>query len=127
MRDFIFIYVLYVLADVSATLNCIDATVNCRFVKHIVQRTPKVRAGGEDAWGFTAAEFKTAQNEGCKKQYPYKVGKKKVYMTPSSAEAQGLVRADKHPKSTRYGRQNPISERWNSEEQLVAWRAAHHP
>ena len=74
--------------------------------------------------GFTAAEFRTAQNEGWEKQYPYKVGKKKVYMTPSAAEAQGLVRADKHPKSTRYGRQNPISERWNSEEQLAAWRAA---
>ena len=74
--------------------------------------------------GFTAAEFRTAQNEGWEKQYPYKVGKKKVYMTPSAAEAQGLIRADKHPKSTRYGRQNPISERWNSEEQLVAWRAA---
>ena len=74
--------------------------------------------------GFTAAEFKLAQNEGWEKQYPYKVGKKEVYMTPSDAEVQGLVRADKHPKSTRYGRQNPISERWNSEEQLVAWRAA---
>ena len=81
-----------------------------------------VRDGEER--GFTAAEFRTAQNEGWEKQYPYKVGKKKVYMTPSAAEAQGLVRADKHPKSTRYGRQNPISERWNSEEQLVAWRAA---
>ena len=74
--------------------------------------------------GFTASEFRTAQNEGWEKQYPYKVGKKKVYMTPSAADAQGLVRADKHPKSTRYGRQNPISERWNSEEQLVALRAA---
>ena len=74
--------------------------------------------------GFTASEFRTAQNDGWEKQYPYKVGKKKVYMTPSAAEVQGLVRADKHPKSTRYGRQNPISERWNSEEQLVAWRAA---
>lgn len=74
--------------------------------------------------GFTAAEFKAAQNTGWEKQYPYKVGKKKVYMTSSAAGAQGLVRADKHPKSTRYGRQNPISERWNSEEQLVAWRAA---
>ena len=74
--------------------------------------------------GFTAAEFRAAQNEGWEKQYPYKVGKKKVYMTLSAAEAQGLVRADKHPKSTRYGRQNPISERWNSEEQLTAWRAA---
>ena len=74
--------------------------------------------------GFTAVEFRTAKNDGWEKQYPYKVGKKKVYMTPSDAEVQGLVRADKHPKSTRYGRQNPISERWNSEEQLTAWRAA---
>lgn len=65
-----------------------------------------------------------AQNEGWEKQYPYKVGKKKVYMPPSAAEAQGLIRADKHPKSTRYGRQNPISERWNSEGQLVEWRKA---
>ena len=64
--------------------------------------------------GFTAADFRTAQNEGWEKQYPYNVSKKKVYMTPSTAEAQGFVRADKHPKSTRYGRQNPISERWNS-------------
>jgi len=74
--------------------------------------------------GFTAVEFKAAQNKGWEKQYPYKVGKKKVYMTPSAAEAQELIRADKHPKSTRYGRQNPISEHWNSEEQLVTWRAA---
>ena len=81
-----------------------------------------VRNGEEK--GFTAAEFKTVQNEGWEKQYPYKIGKKKVYMTPSAAEAQGLVRADKHPKSTRYGRQNPLAERWNSEEQLVVWRAA---
>ena len=81
-----------------------------------------VRNGEEK--GFTATEFKSAQDEGWEKQYPYKVGKKKVYMTPSAAEAQGLVRADKHPKSTRYGRQNPISERWNSEEQLVEWRKA---
>ena len=81
-----------------------------------------IRNGEEQ--GFTAAEFRTAQNEGWEKQYSYKVGKKKVYMAPSAAEAQGLVRADKHPKNTRYGRQNPISERWNSEEQLTAWRAA---
>ena len=74
--------------------------------------------------GFTAAEFKVAQAEGWEKQYPYKVGRRKVYMTPSAAEAQGLVRVDKHPKSTRYGRQNPISERWSSEEQLLVWRAA---
>ena len=74
--------------------------------------------------GFTAAEFRAAQVEGWEKQYPYKVGKKKFYMTPSAAEARGLERASKHPKATRYGRQNPVTARWNSEEQLVAWRAA---
>ena len=79
--------------------------------------------GGEER-GFTAAEFRTAQSDGWEKQYPYKVGKKKVYMAPSAAEAQGYVRVDKHPKSTRYGRQNPITARWNSENQLVLWRAA---
>ena len=77
-----------------------------------------------DERGFTAAEFKTAQAEGWEKQYPYKVGKKKVYMAPSAAQEQGYVRMDKHPKSTRYGRQNPISARWNSEEQLLVWREA---
>ena len=74
--------------------------------------------------GFTAAEFKVAQAEGWEKQYPYKVGKKKVYMTSSAAGVQGLERASKYPKSTKYGRQNPITARWNSEEQLIAWRAA---
>ena len=45
-------------------------------------------------------------------------------MAPSAAEVQGLVRASKHPKSTKYGRQNPIAEKWNSDEQIVAWRKA---
>ena len=79
-----------------------------------------VRNGEEK--GFTAAEFLKAQKEGWEKQYPYKVGKKKVYMAPSAAEAQCLTRADKHPKSSRYGRQNPITLRWNSDEQLIQWR-----
>ena len=74
--------------------------------------------------GFTADEFKAAQTEGWEKQYRYKVGKKKVYMAPSVAEAQGYERMSKHPKSTKYGRQNLIAERWNSEEQLVEWRKA---
>ena len=74
--------------------------------------------------GFTATEFKSAQADGWEKQYQYKVGKKKVYMAPSAAEAQNLVRVSKHPKSTKYGRQNPIAERWNSDEQIVVWRKA---
>ena len=74
--------------------------------------------------GFTAAEFKQAQDDGWEKQYQYKVGKKKVYMAPSAAQVQGYERVSKYPKSTKFGRQNPISERWNSDEQLVLWRAA---
>ena len=77
---------------------------------------------GDEEHGFTAYEFKTAQADGWEKQYPYFVGKKKVYLPPSQAEAQGYERVSKYPKSTRYGRQNPISECWNSEEQLQIWR-----
>ena len=79
---------------------------------------------GDEERGFTASEFLQAQNEGWEKQYPYLVGKKKVYMTTADGEAQGLKRASKHPKSTTYGRQNPITERWNSESQLILWRSA---
>ena len=74
--------------------------------------------------GFTADEFKIAQTEGWEKQYQYKVGRKKVYLPPSEAENHGYERASKHPKSTKFGRQNPIAQRWNSEEQLVLWRKA---
>lgn len=81
-----------------------------------------VRNGVEQ--GFTASEFKAAQSDGWEKQYQYKVGKKKVYMTTSEAVAQGYERISKYPKSSRFGRQNPISERWNSDEQLVLWRKA---
>ena len=79
---------------------------------------------GDEERGFTAEEFTQAKQDGWEKQYPYKVGRKKVYMAPSVAEAQGLIRASKHPKNTRYGRQNPITERWNSESQLLNWRAS---
>ena len=81
-----------------------------------------VRNGEER--GFTAAEFKAAQADGWEKQYPYKVGRKKVYMPSSEADKHGYERANKHPKSTKFGRQNPIAERWNSEEQLIEWRKA---
>ena len=60
--------------------------------------------------GFTASEFKTAQKQGWEKQYRYKVGKKKEYLTSSVAQEKGYERIYKHPKSSRYGRQNPISE-----------------
>ena len=75
-----------------------------------------------DERGFTAAEYKSAQTNGWEKQYLYRVGRKKVYMTPTAAAEHGYARADKHPKSSRYGRHNPIAARWNSEDQLISWR-----
>ena len=91
--------------------------------QHKTEKEYLCNRNGEER-GFTAAEFKAAQGEGWEKQYQYKAGTKKVYMTPSAAEAQGLERVSKYPKSTKYGRQNPITACWNSEEQLVLWRAA---
>ena len=79
---------------------------------------------GDEERGFTAAEFKEAQAEGWEKQYQYKVGKKKIYLTPSEAERSGYERASKNPKSTRFGRQNPICAEWNSEEQILIFRKA---
>lgn len=107
-------------AHIMATVRPLDEKGNWQY------KTEKeylcVRNGEER--GFTAAEFKQAQADGWEKQYQYKVGKKKVYMAPSAAQAQGYERVSKYPKSTKYGRKNPISERWNSEEQLVQWRKA---
>ena len=79
---------------------------------------------GDEEHGFTSDEFKAAQAYGWEKQYQYFVGKKKIYMTPSEAKAQNLERVSKNPKSTRYGRQNPICAEWNSEEQVLQWRKA---
>lgn len=77
---------------------------------------------GKEERGFTAEEFKTAQAEGWEKQYQYRVGRKKAYLPPSRAG--NYERLSKTPRSTRFGRQNPISARWNSDEQLLLWREA---
>ena len=79
-----------------------------------------IRNGKEK--GFTSSEYAKAVTDGWEKQYPYIVNGKKKYLPPSQAE--GYERVSKYPKSTKYGRQNPISERWNSDEQLILWRKA---
>jgi hypothetical protein len=79
---------------------------------------------GDEEFGFTSTELKAAHADGWEKQYQYFVGKKKVYMPPSEAKEHGYERASKNPKSTRYGRQNPICAEWNSDEQILHWRKA---
>ena len=89
--------------------------------QHNTEKEYLCKRNGEEK-GFTAAEFLQAKAQGWEKQYQYFVGKKKVYMPPSEAERHGYERVNKYPKSTKYGRQNPITARWNSDEQLVVWR-----
>ena len=75
--------------------------------------------------GFTADEFKTAKDLGWEKQYLYSIPgkKKKIYLTPAQAATiEGSKRTSKYPKSSKYGRQNPICEEWNSDRQLQTWR-----
>lgn len=107
-------------AHIMLTVRPLDEKGNWQYK---TQKEYLCAKNGEEQ-GFTADEFKAAQTEGWEKQYQYKVGKKKVYMTASAAEEKGYERVSKYPKSTKYGRQNPTAERWNSEEQLVLWRAA---
>ena len=74
--------------------------------------------------GFTAAEFKQAQATDGRSSISTRWAKRRCNMAPSAAQAQSYERVSKYPKSTKFGRQNPITERWNSDEQLVLWRAA---
>ena len=92
-------------AHIMLTVRPLDEKGNW---KYKTQKEYLCVKNGEEQ-GFTADEFKTAQTEGWEKQYQYKVGKKKVYMTASAAEEKGYERVSKYPKSTKYGRQNPIT------------------
>ena len=71
---------------------------------------------------FTPEEAKAAENDGWEKQYSYRDGKKKVWLTKSEAEEKGLARVNRTPKATKYGRQNPITESWNSKDRIFEWR-----
>lgn len=89
--------------------------------QHKTEKEYLCKRNGEEK-GFTASEFLLAKTLGWEKQYQYFVGKKKVYMPPSEAGRHGYERVNKYPKSTKFGRQNPITARWNSDEQLIVWR-----
>lgn len=72
--------------------------------------------------GMTAAEFKLAKEDGWEKQYRFISNGKKVWLPASVGKEQGLERAGKMPKTTRFGRENPACKKWNSEESIIQWR-----
>lgn len=82
------------------------------------------KAGQEQ--GFTAQEFLQAKTEGWEKQYKYKNPQgRTAWLTPSQAvQNPEWVRCSKQPKAAKFGRQNPLCARWDSQEQLLQWRCA---
>lgn len=72
--------------------------------------------------GMTAAEFKLVKEDGWEKQYRFISNGKKVWLPASVGKEQGLERVSKMPKTTRFGRENPICKQWNSEESIIQWR-----
>ena len=74
-----------------------------------------------------SSEFTALRPEGWEKEYRYRVGGEKVWLTRSEAEAMGLGISDrvfKNPRATMRGRENPSCARWNSEQTLREWRKA---
>lgn len=67
-----------------------------------------------------ASEFKEAESEGWRKQYQYRVGKKKVWLTEESAARRDLKQISKEPKSEKA--MNPLITDWNSKDSLFRWR-----
>ena len=67
-----------------------------------------------------ASEIKKAETDGWQKQYQYKAGRKKVWLTKEAAEKKGLTRVSKQPKTEKI--QNPVTAQWNSKDALFQWR-----
>lgn len=72
--------------------------------------------------GMTAEEFKSKKEDGWQKQYQYQEGKKKIWLTDEEGRRRNLTRISKTPKQSKFGRQNPTVERWNSPERVFEWR-----
>ena len=81
---------------------------------------------GDEEQGFTAAEFQQAKADGWEKQYKYQGESGAVgWFTLSAATVRReWERTSKQPKTTKFGRQNPTCEGWNSEAQIIGWREA---
>ena len=69
---------------------------------------------------FSAGEIKEAEAQGWKKQYSYKIGRKKVWLTKESGEKLGLKRVNKQPRTRK--EQNPVIHEWNARDSVFLWR-----
>lgn len=76
--------------------------------------------GAEKA--FTAEEFRQARRQGWEKQYRFREGKKKVWLTMDEGEEKGLERINRIPRTTPFGRKNPVTGYWNHKDRIFEWR-----
>lgn len=82
---------------------------------------------GDETRKFTASEFSIACKDGWEKQYRYEIGKDKIWLTPSEAEAKGLIVEDRispNARASKLGRLNEKTAFWNSKERVREWRQA---
>lgn len=80
---------------------------------------------GREEKAMTAEEYAAHKADGWKKLYSYQTeNKKKVWLTAEEGNERGLKRFGKQPKTTPYGRKNPVVEYWNAEERILEWRKA---
>ena len=105
---------------IMLTLRPMDANGNWEAKSK--QQYVCVRDGdnGRETQTFSAEAFKKAQDEGWQKQFQYKQGKKKVWLTQAEGEVKGLERVNKFPKTEKL--QNETLERWNSKDRIFEWR-----
>lgn len=83
-------------------------------------RTVYLCKRGWEEQAFSADEIKSAESQGWMKQYQYKIGRKKVWLTKESGERQGLKRVNKQPKTRK--EPNPTLQEWNEKGTLLSWR-----
>lgn len=96
-------------AHILHTINPLDKNGNW-----IIQKREKLyvcKLDGKEK-EFTSKELKEAIEKGeeWEKQYQYKQGDKKVWLTKAEAAELGLERISRNPKSTKYGRACPAVE-----------------
>lgn len=75
---------------------------------------------GNQEKSIPAPDMKQAELDGWRKQYQYKVGKKKIWLTEESAAKKDLKRINNNPKAECV--QNSAMAEWNSKDSLFRWR-----
>lgn len=83
-------------------------------------RTVYLCKRGREEQAFSAGEIKPAESQGWMKQYQYKIGRKKVWLTKESGERKGLKRVNKQPKTQK--EMNPLLQEWNAKDSIFLWR-----